>query len=102
VRVREPFAAREIEHFGSQGFRHTRIARGDVQVSKAELDGVIGGHDAASKQLLIVLAGRVEVATNDDRAELGVGGAVEWQEGEWHETRSLEPSILLLVEGAFE
>jgi hypothetical protein len=26
----------------------------------------------------------------------------KWQEGEWHETRSLEPSILLLVEGAFE
>jgi hypothetical protein len=33
---------------------------------------------------------------------VGVGEAVEWQEGEWHETRSLEPSLLLLVEGAFE
>jgi hypothetical protein len=33
---------------------------------------------------------------------LGVGEAVEWQEGEWHETRSLEASLLLLVEGAFE
>jgi hypothetical protein len=36
------------------------------------------------------------------RAQLGIGEAVEWREGESHETRSLEPSILLLVEGAFE
>lgn len=102
MRVREPFPSRAIDHFGSQGFTHARIARGDVNVSKAELDGVVGGHEAASKQLLVVLSGRVEVASRDERVQLGVGEAVEWQEGEWHETRSLEPSILLLVEGAFE
>jgi quercetin dioxygenase-like cupin family protein len=100
--VLEPFSSRAVDHFGSQGFTHTRIARGDVHVSKADLDGLIGGHAAASKQLLVVLAGRVEVASRDERAQLGAGEAVEWQEGEWHETRSLEPSILLLVEGAFE
>jgi quercetin dioxygenase-like cupin family protein len=103
VKVLEPFPSRTIEHFGSRGFTHTRLARSDtVQVSKADLDGVIGGHEAASRQLLVVLAGRVEVSTREDRAELGVGDAVRWQEGEWHETRSLEPSTLLLVEGAFE
>jgi mannose-6-phosphate isomerase-like protein (cupin superfamily) len=103
VKVREPFPSRVIEHYGSHGFTHTRIARSDaVQVSKADLDGVIGGHEAASQQVLVVLTGRVEVSTREDRAELGVGEAVEWQEGEWHETRSLEPSTLLLVEGAFE
>jgi mannose-6-phosphate isomerase-like protein (cupin superfamily) len=101
VNVRR-LGSREIEHFDSQGFRHTRVAIGEVQVSLAELDGVIGGHDAASAQLLVVVRGRVEVATRDERAELGVGEAVEWQEGEWHETRSLEPSTLLLVEGAFK
>ena len=94
--------SREIEHFGSHGFTHTRVARGDVQVSHVRLDGAIGGHDAASQQLLLVTSGRVEVATRDERAELGVGEAVEWQEGEWHETRSLEPSTLVIVEGAFE
>ena len=95
-------SSREIEHFDSRGFTHTRVAIGEVQVSLAELDGVIGGHDAASAQLLLVVRGRVEVATRDERAQLGVGEAVEWQEGEWHETRSLEPSTLLLVEGVFE
>ncbi len=71
-------------------------------MSLADLDGVIGGHEAASRQVLVVAAGRVVCATRDDELELGVGEAVEWQEGEWHETRSLEKSRLLLVEGVFE
>ncbi len=93
---------REIEHFASQGFRHTRVARGDVHVSLAELDGVIGGHDAASEQVLVVVRGRAVVSTGDETAELGAGEAVRWAEGEWHETRSLEPSVVLIVEGVFE
>jgi mannose-6-phosphate isomerase-like protein (cupin superfamily) len=94
--------SRAIDHFDSQGFTHARVAVGHLHVSLADLDGVIGGHDAASAQLLVVVRGRVQVSTRDDRTELGVGEAVTWQEGEWHETRSLEPSTLLIVEGAFE
>ena len=95
--------SRTIEHFGSQGFVHSRVARDErFQVSLARLDGVIGGHDAASRQILVVLSGRVVCATRDERLELGVGEAVEWQEGEWHETRSLEQSHLLLIEGEWE
>ena len=94
--------SREIEHFDSHGFTHSRVARGDVQVSFARLDGVIGGHEAASAQRLVVLAGRVTCSTRDETLELGVGEVVEWQEGEWHQTRSHEPSVILLVEGAFE
>jgi mannose-6-phosphate isomerase-like protein (cupin superfamily) len=93
--------SRQIEHFGSRGFTHTRIGTGELHVSVVELDGLIGGHDAVSTQVLAVVRGRVEVSTRDDRGELGVGDAVEWQEGEWHETRSLEPSTLLIVEGVF-
>jgi mannose-6-phosphate isomerase-like protein (cupin superfamily) len=94
--------SKEIEHFGSTGFTHFRVAHGDAHVSFARLDGVIGGHETPSQQRLVVLAGRVTCSTKDDSVELGVGEAVEWQEGEWHETRSHEPSVLLLVEGAFE
>ncbi len=101
MRVVGELPARAIEHFGSAGFLHRRVARGDLHVSVAALDGVIGGHEAASQQLLVVLAGRVVAATRDESVELGVNEAVEWQEGEWHETRSLEPSTLLLVEGVF-
>ncbi len=94
------FPPREIEHFGSVGFMHARVAHGETfQVSLVTLDGRIGGHDAASRQLLVVLEGHVMCTTRDDAEELGVGQAVEWQEGEWHETRSLEASKLLIVEG---
>ncbi len=94
---------KQIDAFGSQGFTHHRAARGETfQVAFAELDGVIGGHDAVSEQLLVVLSGRVRCSTRDAAVELARGEAVRWGEGEWHETRSLEPSLLLIVEGAFE
>jgi len=100
---RVQFPSRAIEHFDSTGFTHTRVARGEsFQVSLVELDGRIGGHEAASRQVLVVLSGRVMCTTRDDAEELGAGGAVEWQEGEWHETRSLEQSKLLLVEGDWD
>jgi mannose-6-phosphate isomerase-like protein (cupin superfamily) len=94
--------SREITHFGSRGFHHSRVARGEVQVSLAELDGVIGGHEATSAQILLVLRGSVVASTRDESVELVVGDGVTWREGEWHETRSLEPSTLLLVEGVIE
>jgi mannose-6-phosphate isomerase-like protein (cupin superfamily) len=100
-RVQVP--SRAIEHFGSQGFTHHRLARGSsFQVSLAEIDGMIGGHEAVSRQLLVVVHGRVRCATRTDAVDLGVGDAVEWQEGEWHETRSLEPSRVVIVEGDWE
>jgi mannose-6-phosphate isomerase-like protein (cupin superfamily) len=97
---RVAFPSREISDFDSQGFTHSRIAHGETwQVSLVTLDGVIGGHEAASKQLLVVLSGRVVCATPEEHTEIGAGEAVEWQDGEWHETRSLEPARLLIVEG---
>jgi mannose-6-phosphate isomerase-like protein (cupin superfamily) len=50
----------------------------------------------------VICAGRVVCSTRDDELELGVGEAVEWQEGEWHETRSLEAARLVIVEGDWE
>jgi quercetin dioxygenase-like cupin family protein len=100
---RVAFPSREITHFDSQGFTHSRIAHGEMwQVSLVTLDGVIGGHEAASRQLLVVLSGRVVCAAPEEHTELEAGEAVEWQDGEWHETRSLEPARLLIVEGHWE
>ncbi len=96
---RVAFPSRSLEHHGSTGFTHSRLGRGELQASLVELDGVIGGHKAASSQLLVVLDGRVSCATRGETVELRVGEAVLWQEGEWHETRSLEASRLLILEG---
>jgi mannose-6-phosphate isomerase-like protein (cupin superfamily) len=100
VRVVAELPRRTIEQFGSKGFTHSRLARGEVQVSLAELDGVIGGHEAGSRQLLIVLRGAVVATGGDGSAELSEGAAVEWEQGEWHETRGT--ALVLLVEGEFE
>jgi mannose-6-phosphate isomerase-like protein (cupin superfamily) len=100
MKVFERLPRREIEHYGSHGFTHSRLALGETYVSLAELDGTIGGHPAASQQLLVVLRGSATVSTRDDEAELGEGGAVLWDAGEWHETRGR--ALLLLVEGVFE
>jgi mannose-6-phosphate isomerase-like protein (cupin superfamily) len=100
---RVAFPSREISHFDSQGFAHSRIAHGETwQVSLVTLDGVAGGHEAASRQLLVVLSGRVVCAAPEEHTEIGAGEAVELQDGEWHETRSLEPARLLIVEGHWE
>jgi mannose-6-phosphate isomerase-like protein (cupin superfamily) len=100
---RVDLSSRAIEHFDSRGFTHTRLARGETfQLSVAKLDGVIGGHEAASRQLLAVVAGRVVCSVRDAEIELGSGEAIEWQEGEWHETRSLEPSTVVIVEGDWQ
>ncbi len=100
MKVIEQIPRRVIDHYGSHGFTHSRLARGETYVSIAELDGTIGGHPASSQQLLVVLRGAVTVSTRDDEAELAEGAAVLWDEGEWHETRGR--ALLLLVEGAFE
>jgi mannose-6-phosphate isomerase-like protein (cupin superfamily) len=71
-------------------------------MSLVTLDGVIGGHEAASRQLLVVLSGRVVCATPEEPTEIGAGEAVELHDGEWQETRSLEPARLLIVEGHSE
>ena len=100
MRVIERFSRREIDRFGSRGFVHSRLAQGEVHVSVAALDGVIGGHPAASRQLLVVLRGAVTVSTREEQRELAEGAAVLWDADEWHETRG--EALILLVEGSFE
>jgi hypothetical protein len=104
IRVkRVELPSREITDFSSQGFTHSRVARGETwQVSLVTLDGVIGGHGAASRQLLVVLSGCVVCVTPEEHTEIGAGEAVELQDGEWDETRSLEPARLPIVEGHSE
>jgi redox-sensitive bicupin YhaK (pirin superfamily) len=100
MRVIDEFPQREIDRFGSEGFTHSRLARGEIHVSIATIAGVIGGHPAASRQLLVVLRGTVTARTETESAELAERQAVLWEPGEWHETRG--DALVLLVEGEFE
>ena len=73
MRVIAEFPSRSIGHFGSSGFTHSRLARGEVQVALVELDGLIGGHEAVSRQLLVVLRGRRRVAAALERVLANAG-----------------------------
>ena len=94
---------RAIEHYGSRGFTHFRVAlvEGGAAVSCVELaaGGVIGRHPAAAPQLLMVVEGAGRVS-GGDRVEqpIAAGEAVRWDAGEEHETRTDAGLVALIVE----
>jgi mannose-6-phosphate isomerase-like protein (cupin superfamily) len=102
VHVIRGLPQRAIDQYGSDRFIHSRIARGEVDVSVAELAGTIGGHPAAARQLFVVLRGRVHVRTGDESVDLEPHDAALWEPGEWHESHALEPSLVLIVQGEFD
>ncbi len=61
---------------------------------------MIGGHEGANQQILVVLRGAVTVSVPTGTVDLADGEAVEWAPGEWHETRGR--ASLLLIEGYVE
>ncbi|MFC7366256.1 MULTISPECIES: cupin domain-containing protein [Bhargavaea] len=63
-------------------------------------NGVIGYHQAAVPQLLVVLAGSGTVCNEEKRhVPVREGSAVFWDKGEWHETRSEKGMTALVIEG---
>jgi len=94
-------ASKPITHFDSHGAMIGGIARcrGQVRLSLVTLDpgGVLGLHEAASAQLLLVVqgAGRVRGA-GDETAEIADGEAAFWETGEAHET-STEAGLRAVV-----
>ena len=94
---------RAIEHHGSRGFTHFRVGlvEGGAALSCVELapGGVIGRHEAASPQLLLVVEGSGYVS-GADRVEqpIAAGQAVHWERGEAHETRTDGGLVAIIVE----
>ena len=94
---------RAIDHFGSRGFTHVRVARvhGGAAVSCVSLEagGVIGEHPAAGPQLLIVVEGSAYVrGSRGPERPISVGEAVRWDAGETHETRTDSGLVAIVVE----
>jgi quercetin dioxygenase-like cupin family protein len=95
----------ELKRSGSIGVTFTPVLR-DVQeayVACLYLDphGVIGRHEAAANQLLLVVEGSGMVTGAEARpVAIGAGQAVFWRRGEMHETRAGEGGLkALVVEG---
>ena len=84
-------AAKPITRFDSHGAMIGGIARcgGQVRLSLVTLEpgGLLGLHEAASAQLLLVVAGSGRVRGGDGAStEIVEGEAAFWEAGEPHET----------------
>lgn len=98
-----PEAGREIDRFGSVGFRLAPIVRGGARVACVHLaaGGSIGRHPAAGPQVLAVVAGS-GVVSGGDGAERPIEPfeAAVWEAGEEHEARTAGGLTAIVVEGA--
>jgi quercetin dioxygenase-like cupin family protein len=100
-----PSLSRSINDHESRGFTVTPLIWSEYLSAvciRLEPGGVIGRHEAASRQLFAVVAGSAFVSGDDgvERA-LTVGEAAIWQSAEMHETRSEEGLVAIALEGDF-
>ncbi|MDG5473487.1 cupin domain-containing protein [Jeotgalibacillus sp. ET6] len=64
-----------------------------------EENGVIGYHQAVTPQMLLIVKGEGEVRSNNGKYfPVKTGDAVFWGKDEWHETRSEEGLMAIVIE----
>jgi quercetin dioxygenase-like cupin family protein len=100
-----PSSSRSINDHDSCGFTVTPLIRSEhvsAVCIRLEPGGVIGRHQAASRQLFAVVAGSAFVSGGDGvERTLTVGDAAIWQSAEMHETRTEEGLVAIALEGDF-
>ena len=75
----------------------TQVAH--ISCMHLEKDGVVGYHQAVSPQLLLIVSGEGLVrGEQEDYFKVGAGDAVFWNKDEWHETRSAEGMMAIVIE----
>jgi quercetin dioxygenase-like cupin family protein len=92
-----------VTHHGSERLTVSRLVAisggGQAVCLRLGPGGVVGRHDAAGGQLLAVVEGSARVSGAErEEVELGRGGAVLWEPGEPHETRTDSGLLALVVE----
>ncbi len=97
----DPGKGRQITQFGSQ-FTHVRLAKTSTEAHVSAIylgpSGVVGWHQAATRQLLLVVNGTGWVRTGEDKIFVGEGMAILWESGEWHETGTDTELIAIVIE----
>ncbi|KIL46375.1 cupin domain-containing protein [Jeotgalibacillus campisalis] len=64
-----------------------------------EENGVIGYHQAVMPQLLLIVNGEGEVRCKDEKYSfVTAGDAVFWEKDEWHETRTENGLMAIVIE----
>lgn len=95
---------RPITAFGSRGVVISRIVKPGEDVHIAAMNitagGVVGYHQATTRQLFIVVQGAGWVrGAEAEHTPIGVGRAAYWQAGEWHESGSESGMVAIVIEG---
>lgn len=90
--------------FGSHDVVLSKIVRTSqgVQIGcmHVEPNGAIALHQAMGPQLFLVVQGHGWIGNRDgERVEIAAGTAVYWTDGEWHETRSENGVVAIVIEG---
>lgn len=102
VRLDEQSAV-PIEDHDSRRFRVVPILNADrVCVVRLHLKpgGLIGRHEATGRQVLVVIEGDALVSGADgSEQEITCGDFVIWEDGESHQTRSIDGLTALAIEG---
>jgi hypothetical protein len=96
---------RALDVFGSQALVMSRIGRVDGEVHMGCMHigagGIVGYHQAAVRQLFLVIAGTGWVrGTDTTRQPIAVGQAAYWAQGEWHEAGSQDGMTAIGIEAA--
>jgi quercetin dioxygenase-like cupin family protein len=97
-------AGHVITRFDSHQATITGVQRttGPVQIACMRIGagGVVGYHQATTRQMFLVVAGAGWVTGADrDRRAIAAGEAAYWDTGEWHESGSMEGMTVIVIEG---
>lgn len=98
-------AGHPITQFGSERVTITGIARtaeADVQIGCMRLEpgGCVGAHQAATRQLFLVVRGEGWVRGPEaERTPITAGQAAYWEPGEEHESGSESGMVAFVIEG---
>jgi quercetin dioxygenase-like cupin family protein len=62
--------------------------------------GILGGHEAATNQLFLIVSGQGWLATAEGQTvNLQTGMAIFWEAGEWHESGTHNGLMAIVIEG---
>ena len=95
-------SGKHITHYNSNFFINPLVqldSESKIALFNLKENGLIGYHQAAVPQLLIVLEGEGYVRSDESEfIKLSFGEAVLWTAGEWHETKSENGMLALVIE----
>lgn len=99
----DPEAGRNIDKYQSSRFIISRVVHlfdeATIHCAYLDANGLIGYHQAADFQLLLVVQGTGWVRGEaSEKTSIKAGQAAYWDKGEWHESGTETGMIAIIIE----